>query len=396
MSYQLLTELDNRLQEINSQGLHKIEYPIDGPQQGTVTIHEKPLINMCSNNYLGLAADPRVLISAHEALDSHGYGMASVRFICGTQNIHKQLEDALSNFLRRDDTILFSSCFDANAAIFEAILTADDCVLSDELNHASIIDGIRLCKATRKRYRHGDMGHLEECLKQAESCTHRLIVTDGVFSMDGTLAKLPEICALAEKYNALVMVDDSHATGFMGPKGRGTPEMFEVEDRVHILSGTLGKALGGASGGYISGKASIISWLRQRARPYLFSNSLAPVITKTSLHILKIVQDGDAMRQSLQHKVREARQRLLAARFHILGHPEHPIIPIMIGDAIPAEAFAKDLISAGILAISFSYPVVPLHKARVRLQISEGLSMEDLSTALDTLIEVARKHTLIP
>lgn len=390
MSKHLLKHLENALENLQAEGLYKHEYPFNSPQAGRVQVDNKQLINMCSNNYLGLASDPQVIKSAHTAVDKYGYGLASVRFICGTQNGHIELEKLLSEFLNTEASILFSSCFDANGGVFEALLDSEDCIISDALNHASIIDGIRLCKAKRMRYQNNNMVDLEQCLQEAKGCKNRLIVTDGVFSMDGTIAHLDEICSLAEKYDALVMVDDSHATGFVGETGRGTPELFKVQDKIDILTGTFGKALGGASGGFVSGKKEIIGWLRQRSRPYLFSNSLAPIMVQTTIHILERIMKTNQERLELQEKVEQARSQLKSARFNLLGHPHHPIIPILVGDAKKAKTFADNLLKNGVFAIGFVYPVVPMGKARVRLQISHAISNTDLNKALQIIIQTGQ------
>jgi glycine C-acetyltransferase len=344
------------------------------------------VLNLCANNYLGLANHPDVVEAAQQALEDWGYGLASVRFICGTQSIHKQLEQRISAFLGTEDTILFSSCFDANGGLFETLLDEQDAVLSDELNHASIIDGVRLCKAARFRYRNGDMGDLESKLKEAASARHRLIATDGVFSMDGYFAKLDSICGLAEKYDAMVMVDDSHAVGFIGERGRGTPEYYGVEGRVDILTGTLGKALGGASGGYASGLKEIIELLRQRSRPYLFSNSLAPPIVAASLKVLDLLTESTELRHRLLDNTRFFRERMVKAGFNILPG-EHPIVPVMFGDAVAASRMAELLLAKGVYVVAFTYPVVPQGKARIRTQISAAHTRAVLEFALTKFAE---------
>ena len=374
--------LTNKLGAIEQAGLFKRERVIDGPQQAEILASGAEVLNMCANNYLGLANHPAVLEAARESLDRWGYGMASVRFICGTQSIHKQLEERLSTFLGTDDTILYGSCFDANGGLFETLLEAEDAVISDELNHASIIDGIRLCKAARFRYRNGDMEDLESKLKEAAGSRHKLIATDGVFSMDGYIAKLEAICDLAEKYGALVMVDDSHAVGFMGATGRGTHEHAGVMGRVDIITGTLGKALGGASGGYTSGRREIVSLLRQRSRPYLFSNTLAPSIAAASLKVLDILTESSALRDKLFENTRYFRGRMSSLGFTILPG-EHPIVPVMFGDAATAVGMADALLRKGVYVIGFTYPVVPQGKARIRVQVSAAHSMDELSFAVD-------------
>ena len=383
--------LKTRLGEIESAGLYKRERIISGPQQAEVTVaNGSTVLNLCANNYLGLANNPAIVEAAHEALDNWGYGLASVRFICGTQSIHKHLEERLSDFLGMEDTILYGSCFDANGGLFETLLDTEDAVISDELNHASIIDGIRLCKATRFRYRNGDMADLEAKLKEASGARHRLIASDGVFSMDGYIAKLHEICDLAEKYDALVMVDDSHAVGFTGENGRGTPELCGVEGRIDILTGTLGKALGGASGGYTSGRREIIQLLRQRSRPYLFSNSVAPPIVAASLKVLDLVSESTALRSQLRANTSYFREAMSAAGFTILTG-DHPIVPVMFGDAVVAARMAELLLAKGVYVVSFSYPVVPMGKARIRTQISAAHTQSELEFAVKSFIEAKQE-----
>ena len=398
MTQPLIEQVEQTLESIKSQGLYKDERPIESSQSALVRTRVgeelKPLINLCANNYLGLANHPDLIEAAKQGLDSHGFGMASVRFICGTQDIHKQLEKRVSEFLGTEDTILFSSCFDANAGIFEVLLGAEDAIISDSLNHASIIDGVRLCKAKRFRYNNSDMADLERCLQEAQNNRFRLIVTDGVFSMDGIIAKLPEICDLAERYDALVMVDDSHAVGFMGSRGAGTPDHCGVEGRVQLLSGTFGKALGGASGGYIAGPAPIVALLRQRARPYLFSNSLAPSIVTATLKALQLIEQGDDQRQQLKANSDYFRQQLSAVGFNLV-EGEHPIIPIMTGDASIAQALAQQLMDYGIYVSAFSFPVVPKGKARVRTQISAAHSRDQLDQAIAAFIAVGQQLKLI-
>ena len=378
--------VEEKLAAIETDGLTKRERLIVGPQQPRVAVTSGQVLNLCANNYLGLANHPAILAAARHALDRWGFGMASVRFICGTQSLHRTLEQRLSEFLSTDDTILYSSCFDANGGLFETLLDADDAILSDELNHASIIDGIRLSKAARFRYRNGDMADLEAQLQQAGSARHRLIVTDGVFSMDGFVARLDRICDLAEKYHALVMVDDSHAVGFFGPGGRGTPALFGVEQRVDILTGTLGKALGGASGGYISGRQAIIDLLRQRSRPYLFSNSVAPPIVAATLAALDLVSQSAALLDTLRDNTAWFRQSMTAAGF-TLQPGDHPIVPILLGDAALATRVAERMLAKGVYVVAFSYPVVPMGKARLRTQISAAHSRADLEFALRCFIE---------
>jgi glycine C-acetyltransferase len=376
------THYQTRLDEIQSAGLYKRERTIASPQNPRIRLADGArVLNLCANNYLGLADHPKIVAAAKQALDEWGYGLASVRFICGTQAIHAQLERRISQFLGTEDTILYSSCFDANGGLFETILDAEDAIISDELNHASIIDGIRLCKAARFRYRNGDMDDLETQLKAAANSRHRLIATDGVFSMDGYLAKLPQICDLADKYDAMLMVDDSHAVGFVGAGGRGTPEHCNVEGRVDILTGTLGKALGGASGGYTSGRKEIIQLLRQRSRPYLFSNSLAPTIAAASLAVLDLLAASDDLRQTLRANTAYFREQMTALGFDILPG-EHPIVPVIFGDAKKAALMAEDLLAKGLYVIPFSYPVVPHGKARIRTQISAAHTRQDLEFAV--------------
>ncbi len=373
--------LRKKIADIEAAGLFKRERLLESPQQAEVTVEGgKSVLVFCANNYLGLANHPAVVGAARKALDEWGYGLSSVRFICGTQSIHKQLEAKLSEFLGTEDTILYSSCFDANGGLFETLLEQEDAVISDELNHASIIDGVRLSKAARFRYKNGDMADLETKLKEAQGARHRLIATDGVFSMDGYVAKLPEICDLAEKYNSMVMVDDSHAVGFMGKHGRGTHEYHNVMGRVDILTGTLGKALGGASGGYTSGRKEIIGLLRQRSRPYLFSNSVAPPIVAASLKVLDLLMETSELRERLFSNTKLFRERMAASGFHILPG-EHPIVPVMLGDAALATKVADSLLQKGIYVIGFSYPVVPQGKARIRVQVSAAHTQEELEFA---------------
>ena len=376
------------LGEIRSAGLFKSERVIVTPQQPSIRVGDgAEVINLCANNYLGLADHPRVVAAAKDALDRWGYGMASVRFICGTQEIHKQLEAKLSGFFGMADTILYGSCFDANGGLFETLLDESDAVISDELNHASIIDGVRLCKAQRSRYRNRDMADLEARLRDAAHARRRLIATDGVFSMDGHVAPLADICELAERYDAMVMVDDSHAVGFVGAGGRGTPELHGVMDRVDVITGTLGKALGGASGGYTSGRQEIIDLLRQRSRPYLFSNSLAPVIAAASMEVLDLVAGSDTLRARLWDNTAYFRRRMTDLGFDILPG-DHPIVPVMIGDAVQAGRMADLLLTKGLYVIAFSYPVVPLGKARIRTQVSAAHTRADLDRALAAFAEV--------
>lgn len=383
-----LEDLRKRLEVLNQEGLYKNERLIAGPQQAKLQMLEgQQVLNLCANNYLGLANHRALIEAAKEGLTQFGFGMASVRFICGTQVQHKELEKRLSSFLQVDDAILYSSCFDANTGLFETLLGAEDAVISDELNHASIIDGIRLCKARRLRYKNGDMQDLTRCLQESKDCRYRLIATDGVFSMDGTVARLEEICDLAERYDALVMVDDSHAVGFMGEEGRGTPEYCGVLGRVDILTGTLGKALGGASGGYTAGRREIIQWLRQRSRPYLFSNALTPSIAAASLKMLDFLEASGGLRRKLEDNSRYFREGLQQLGFDV-PDGSHPIIPVMLGSAKLAKLFAERCLEKGVYVIGFSYPVVPEGKARIRTQMSAAHNFEELNIALGVFEEV--------
>jgi glycine C-acetyltransferase len=380
--------LATQLDEIRTAGLFKGERILTSPQRAHVGVQGRAdVLNMCANNYLGLASHPEVVQAAHAALDHWGNGLASVRFICGTQEPHKALESAISTFLGTEDTILYSSCWDANGGLFETILGAEDAVISDELNHASIIDGVRLCKARRSRYKNNDMADLEARLKEASDARFRLIATDGVFSMDGIVANLAALCDLADRYDALVMVDDSHAVGFMGATGRGTHEYRGVIGRVDILTGTLGKALGGATGGYTSGRAEVIAILRQRSRPYLFSNSVAPPILGAALKALEICSRSTELRDRLEANTKFLRQALTDRKFHIIPG-EHPIVPIMIGDAALAGRMAEKLLERGVYAIGFSYPVVPQGKARIRVQVSAAHTPDDLAFAVEAFTAV--------
>jgi glycine C-acetyltransferase len=384
-------DLRATLDEIRENGLFKPERVMAGAQNASVAVtagsgRTAEVLNFCANNYLGLADHPAVVSAAHEALDRWGYGMASVRFICGTQEVHKELEQRLSAFLGQEDTILYSSCFDANGGVFETLLDAEDAVISDALNHASIIDGIRLSKARRLRYANRDMAELERCLKESRDARRRLIVTDGVFSMDGYVAPLDAICDLADRYDAMVMVDDSHAVGFVGPTGRGTPELHGVSDRVDIVTGTLGKALGGASGGYVAARAEIVALLRQRSRPYLFSNSLAPVIAAASLTVLDLLAGAGDLREQLYANTARFRTAMGEAGFDVLPG-DHPIAPVMIGDAAEAGRMAELLLERGVYVIGFSYPVVPLGKARIRVQLSAAHSAADVDRAVAAFVD---------
>ena len=390
MSAPILERLRADLAGLRAAGLYKSERVLGGPQGGVIRTGERDVINLCANNYLGLANHPAVREAAHRALDTKGYGMASVRFICGTQGVHRQLEERMSRFLGTDDAILYSSCFDANGGLFETLLDERDAVISDALNHASIIDGIRLCKAQRYRYANSDMAELESRLKEAQGARTRLIATDGVFSMDGYIANLAAICALAERYDALVMVDDSHATGFMGATGRGTPEHCGVADRVDIYTGTFGKALGGGCGGYVAGRQEIVEWLRQRSRPYLFSNSIPPLVAAVSLRVLDLVDDSPELRARLFENTRYFRDGLARAGFD-LKPGEHPIIPVMLGDAALASRMADRLLEHGVYVIGFSFPVVPKGAARIRTQMSAALTQAQLDVALKAFASVGQE-----
>lgn len=378
------------LKEIREAGLYKNERVIQSPQDARIKVAAGEVLNMCANNYLGLSDHPAIVEAAHKALDEWGFGLSSVRFICGTQSIHKELEQKLSEFLGTEDTILYTSCFDANGGLFETLLAEEDAVISDELNHASMIDGIRLSKCQRFRYRNGDMSDLEAKLKEASGARLRMIATDGVFSMDGYIAKLPEICDLADKYGAMVMVDDSHAVGFMGKHGKGTHEHHGVMDRVDVMTGTLGKALGGASGGYTSGKKEIVDLLRQRSRPYLFSNSVAPPIVGAALKALDLLSESTELRDKLESNTRYFRDRLSEIGLDIVPG-EHPIVPVMFGDAVLAAKMAEAMLKRGVYVISFSYPVVPKGKARIRTQVSAAHSKEDLDLAITSFADAAKE-----
>ena len=391
----ILEDLARRTEELREAGLFKAERVITSVQGARISVAGGgEVLNFCANNYLGLAGDPRLTEAAHKALDRWGYGLSSVRFICGTQGVHKELEERLSGFLGTDDTILYSSCFDANGGLFETLLGAEDAVISDALNHASIIDGVRLCKARRFRYASNDMADLEMRLKEAADCRYRLIVTDGVFSMDGHIADLKTICDLADKYDALVMVDDSHAVGFMGENGRGSHEHCGVMGRVDIITGTLGKALGGASGGYTSGRRQIVEWLRQRSRPYLFSNTLAPVIAATSLAVLDLIREEPQLRVRLEENSRYFRAAMTEAGF-TLAPGEHPIIPIMLGDAVLAQRMAARMLEEGIYVVGFSFPVVPQGKARIRTQMSAAHTRDQLERAVAAFVKVGKELGVI-
>jgi glycine C-acetyltransferase len=382
--------------ELRTAGLYKTERVIASPQDPVIRVAGgREVVNLCANNYLGLANHPAMRAAAHDALDRYGYGVASVRFICGTQTVHRELEQQLATFLGTEDTILYSSCFDANGGLFETLLDEQDAVISDALNHASIIDGIRLCKAKKFRYANRDMAELEARLVEAKDARTRLIVTDGVFSMDGTIAPLREICDLAERHGAVVVVDDSHATGFTGANGRGTHELRGVMGRVDILTGTLGKALGGASGGYVSGRRPVIEWLRQRSRPYLFSNSIPPVVAATSLRVLELLRESDALRRQLADNARFFRERMTAAGFTLVPG-EHAIIPVMLGDAALAGRMADRLLELGVYVIGFSFPVVPHGKARIRTQMTAAHTREQLERAVAAFTQAGHELGVLP
>ncbi len=393
-----LESLASQTEDLRAQGLYKTERLIAGPQQAGIDVQSngdrQHVLNLCANNYLGLANHPEVIAAAHKALDDFGYGMASVRFICGTQTIHKELEARISDFLGTEDTILYPSCFDANGGLFETLLGKQDAVISDALNHASIIDGIRLCKAKRFRYQNNDMNDLEAQLRAAGDCRTKLVATDGVFSMDGTIADLRPICDLAEQYGALTMIDDAHAAGFLGANGRGTHEYRDVMGRIDIITGTLGKALGGASGGYTSGRKEIVRWLRQRSRPYLFSNSVAPAIAATSIAVLDLLENDATLRNHLWENAGYFRAEITKLGFE-LKPGEHPIIPVMLGDAKLATEMANRLLDRGIYVIGFSYPVVPKGQARIRTQMSAGLTREHLDQAVGEFAEVGRELEIL-
>ncbi len=395
MTIPFLTHLSEELITLKKNGLFKEERVITSPQRALISVEkDEKVLNFCANNYLGLADNLDLINAAKEALVKYGFGMSSVRFICGTQDVHKALEQRISSFLKTEDTILYSSCFDANGGLFETLLGAEDAIISDALNHASIIDGVRLCKAKRFRYANNDMADLQKQLEEAKDCRYRIIATDGVFSMDGIIANLPIICDLAQRYNAMVMVDDSHAVGFMGLNGRGTPEYHNVEAQIDIYTGTLGKALGGASGGYTSGKCEIIAWLRQRSRPYLFSNTLAPVIAATSIKVLDMIEASHELAKKLHHNSTYFRAGLEKIGFELVPGI-HPIIPVMLGDATLAKSMADALLEEGIYVIGFSYPVVPIGQARIRTQLSAAHEIEHLDKALNAFEKVGRELKVI-
>ncbi len=393
--YEILKKvLNEQIQEIKNSGLYKDERILQTPQGPKIKVKGKEVVNFCANNYLGLANDPRLVKAAQEGLKKFGYGLSSVRFICGTQTIHKQLEESIAKFLEKEDAILYSSCFDANGGLFETLLTQGDVVISDALNHASIIDGVRLCKAERRVYQHADMDDLKKQLEESKNARLKMIATDGVFSMDGDLAKLPEICELAGQYNAIVMVDDSHATGFVGEKGKGTAEELKVLDKIDMITSTMGKALGGASGGFTTSRKEVVEFLRQRSRPYLFSNSLAPVIAYTSIKALGILRKSDDLRKKLYENTQYFRKSMTGLGFNI-SPSTHPITPVMLGEAKLAKDMANDLLKEGIYVIGFSYPVVPKDKARIRVQISAAHTKEQLDKAISAFKKVGKKYKII-
>ncbi len=395
MTKEFTKHIGAQLAEVKDKGLYKSERIIESTQSSHITVKGGgTVLNFCANNYLGLSDNPELVKSAQSALERYGYGMASVRFICGTQEEHVQLEEKISSFLGFESTILYSSCFDANAGLFEPLLGEEDAIISDSLNHASIIDGVRLCKAKRFRYKNNDMADLESQLRNAQDARFRLIATDGVFSMDGIIANLADICDLAEKYDAMVMVDDSHALGFVGENGRGTPEYCGVEGRINILTGTLGKALGGASGGFTSANGSVVDWLRQRSRPYLFSNTLAPVIAATSLKVLELIENGDDLRQKLNSNAKQFRHGMSKLGFNLVPG-EHPIIPVMLGDAKLAKEMSSQMIERGVYVIGFSFPVVPEGKARIRTQMSAAHSSADIEKAIGCFEDVGKQFGII-
>src|SRR6201989_1631368 len=394
MNERLVARLRNEIEEINQSGLYKTERVITSPQGPEITVNGKKVLNFCAKNYLGLSSHPKVIEAAHQTIDSHGYGMSSVRFICGTQDIHKELERKLSEFLGTEDTILYAAAFDANGGVFEPLFNDQDAIISDELNHASIIDGVRLCKAQRYRYKHDDMADLEAKLQETAGLRHRIIVTDGAFSMDGTIAQLDKICALAEKYNALVMLDESHCSGFMGKTGRGMQEDHNVMGKIDIITGTLGKALGGASGGFTSGRKEIIDMLRQRSRPYLFSNTLAPAITGASIAVINILSETTELRDKLEKNTQYFRKAMTDAGFDIKPGV-HPIVPVMLYDAVVAQNFAAKLLDEEIYVIGFFFPVVPKGKARIRVQLSAGHEQQHLDKAIEAFSKIGRQLGVI-
>ena len=394
MNENFVSRIGNEVEEIRASGLYKTERTITSPQAAEITVNGKTVLNFCANNYLGLSSHPKVIEAAHAAIESHGYGMSSVRFICGTQDIHKELEQKIARFLGTEDSILYAACFDANGGVFESLFNENDAIISDALNHASIIDGVRLCKAQRLRYEHNNMADLEAKLKEAASLRSRIIVTDGVFSMDGTIAQLDKICDLADKYDSIVMIDECHASGFMGKTGRGTHEYRGVVGRIDIITGTLGKALGGASGGFTSGRKEIIDLLRQRSRPYLFSNTLAPSIAGASIAVLNMLSETTELRDKLESNTKYFRKKMTEAGFDIKPG-EHPIVPIMLYDAVVAQNFAAELLDEGIYVIGFFFPVVPKGQARIRVQLSAGHEQRHLDKAISAFKKIGKKLNVL-
>jgi len=394
MNENFVNRIEKEVEEIRGSGLYKTERTITSPQAAEITVNGKTVLNFCANNYLGLSSHPKVIEAAHAAIESHGYGMSSVRFICGTQDIHKELEHKIAQFLGTEDSILYAACFDANGGVFESLFNENDVIISDALNHASIIDGVRLCKAQRFRYEHNNMADLEAKLKEAGSLRSRIIVTDGVFSMDGTIAQLDKICDLADTYDAIVMIDECHASGFMGKTGRGTHEYRGVMGRIDIITGTLGKALGGASGGFTSGRKEVIDMLRQRSRPYLFSNTLAPSIAGASIAVLDMLSETTELRDKLESNTKYFRTKMTAAGFDIKPG-EHPIVPIMLYDAVVAQNFAAELLNEGIYVIGFFFPVVPKGQARIRVQLSAGHEQRHLDKAISAFTKIGKKLSVL-
>jgi len=394
MNENFVGRIGKEIDEIRASGLYKTERTITSPQGAEITVNGETVLNFCANNYLGLSSHPKVIEAAYAAIESHGYGMSSVRFICGTQDIHKELEQKIAQFLGTEDSILYAACFDANGGVFESLFNENDAIISDALNHASIIDGVRLCKAQRLRYEHNNMKDLEEKLKEAAALRGRIIVTDGVFSMDGTIAQLDKICDLADKYDAIVMIDECHASGFMGKTGRGTHEYRGVMGRIDIITGTLGKALGGASGGFTSGRKEIIDMLRQRSRPYLFSNTLAPSITGASIAVLNMLSETTELRDKLERNTKYFRTKMTEAGFDIKPG-EHPIVPIMLYDAVVAQNFAAELLNEGIYVIGFFFPVVPKGQARIRVQLSAAHEQKHLDKAISAFIKIGKKLNVL-
>ena len=394
MNENFVNRIEKEVEEIRGSGLYKTERTITSPQAAEITVNGKTVLNFCANNYLGLSSHPKVIEAAHAAIESHGYGMSSVRFICGTQDIHKELEHKIAQFLGTEDSILYAACFDANGGVFESLLNESDAIVSDALNHASISDGVRLCKAQRFRYEHNNMADLEAKLKEAGSLRSRIIVTDGVFSMDGTIAQLDKICDLADTYDAIVMIDECHASGFMGKTGRGTHEYRGVMGRIDIITGTLGKALGGASGGFTSGRKEVIDMLRQRSRPYLFSNTLAPSIAGASIAVLDMLSETTELRDKLESNTKYFRTKMTAAGFDIKPG-EHPIVPIMLYDAVVAQNFAAELLNEGIYVIGFFFPVVPKGQARIRVQLSAGHEQRHLDKAISAFTKIGKRLSVL-